>query len=257
MSNSKSPLRYPGGKSRASKKIAQFFPNDLTKIVSPFFGGGSVEIELMKKGIFVEGYDLFNPLVVFWQQLKDNKQELLNTIEFFHNSMNKSHFVDMQDWIKDKDSELTPAMLGGIYFCLNRSSFSGTVNSGGYSPSHPRFNVNSIDRVRNFSLTNFSVDCLPFQESISKTNEFLYCDPPYLIKSNLYGHGGDLHKEFNHSELNSLLKTRQRWILSYNDCEEIREMYKDFEIVPLEWKYGMSKNKDSKEILILNTGIQK
>jgi DNA adenine methylase len=94
-----------------------------------------------------------------------------------------------------------------------------------------------------------------FEVSItSHMEEFLYCDPPYYLKekSKLYGNSGDLHKEFDHEKLAELLTSRGGWILSYNNCPEIKEMYKGYDFLYPDWKYGMSKDKDSKEILIVN-----
>ena len=66
----RSPLRYPGGKSRAAKHLVPMIEAmGVTKMVSPFFGGGSVELECAARGIRVHGYDLFRPVVCVWQAL--------------------------------------------------------------------------------------------------------------------------------------------------------------------------------------------
>jgi DNA adenine methylase len=49
------------------------------------------------------------------------------------------------------------------------------------------------------------------------------------------------------------MKQKNNWVLSYNPSPFILDLYKDYEIVYPEWSYGMSKDKKSKEILILNT----
>jgi DNA adenine methylase len=71
----------------------------------------------------------------------------------------------------------------------------------------------------------------------------------------LYGVKGDTHKGFNHKALAEMLNKRDRWILSYNDCTEIRTFYKDNPILSLEWIYGISKNKQSNEILVLSRDL--
>ena len=81
----RSPLRYPGGKSRAVSKIVDKYiiPNipESKKVCSPFFGGGSIEIDLAKRGFRVYGYDAFLPLVDFWQVLLKNPNKLANATE--------------------------------------------------------------------------------------------------------------------------------------------------------------------------------
>lgn len=101
------------------------------------------------------------------------------------------------------------------------------------------------------------VEKMDFEESIPlHRNKLLYCDPPYYIESsNLYGIKGDKHKEFEHERLYEKLSNRDNWILSYNNHEYIRNLYKDYKQVQLDWSYGTSKNKnkESKELLIINT----
>jgi len=76
----------------------------------------------------------------------------------------------------------------------------------------------------------------------------MFLDPPYLLengKNKLYGKSGDLHENFNHKLLTELLKKcKIDYILTYNDCEEIRQLYKDFEIIDVNWSYGMNKSKN-------------
>ena len=83
----------------------------------------------------------------------------------------------------------------------------------------------------------------------------MYLDPPYWIKSKLYGEKGDLNfQEKDHLELFKILSKTKKWILSYNDSEIVRETYRDYQIVSLEWAYGMknyngsTKQKKEKKI---------
>ena len=140
-----------------------------------------------------------------------------------------------------------------MYYVLNRSSFSGATLSGGMSPDHPRFTKTSIERLRAFYNPNVTVEQSDFKQSLLKHPfTFTYLDPPYLIKSSLYGKKGNAHKDFNHEELSDILKQREHWILSYNDCEEIRKLYDGFHILTPNWKYGMSTDKVSREVLIFS-----
>ena len=77
----KSILRYPGGKARATGFLLSFFPKGLKTLVSPFIGGGSVELALAAKGIKVYGYDIFNPLVEFWQCTLEKPGALADEVE--------------------------------------------------------------------------------------------------------------------------------------------------------------------------------
>jgi DNA adenine methylase len=248
----KSLLRYPGGKTRAIDVITQYFPKDITEICSPFLGGASIELFVAASGVKVHGYDVFRPLVEFWQCAIKAPCQLSDIVRRYY-PLKKAAFYELQQTqIKFK----TKMERAGVFYVLNRSSFSGSTLSGGMSPDHPRFTESSIERLRHFYNPNLEVNRADFKESItSHRNVFTYLDPPYLIASTLYGKKGDTHKDFDHVGLAKLLKKRSNWIMSYNDCKEIRELYAGYRIIMPEWKYGMSTDKTSKEVLIFSQDI--
>jgi DNA adenine methylase len=93
--SARSPLRYPGGKTRGVEFITQFFPKNLDKLLSPFFGGGSIELSVAVKGTIVFGYDVFSPLVEFWQCLLTQPNELANEVEKYY-PLPKEKFYELQ-----------------------------------------------------------------------------------------------------------------------------------------------------------------
>lgn len=251
-SSLKSPLRYPGGKARAVGAIISFFPNDLTVLVSPFLGGGSIEIAAANYGIQVYGYDIFDPLVEFWQELLFDANRLADEVSKFYPHLSRSKFYELQN----TQTFSTRLERAAVFYILNRSSFSGATLSGGMSPNHPRFTKSSIDYLRNFRCPNLRVSKQDFHDTLVKhQNDFLYLDPPYLIQSALYGKNGNMHKGFDHIGLLRLIRNRKRWILSYNDCQIIRGLYSRFQLITPTWKYGMSNDKNSHELLIFSKDI--
>lgn len=253
----KSPLRYPGGKSRAVKIISKYIPQDTKKICSPFFGGGSLEIYFAQNGIRVYGYDIFGPLVDFWQILLKNPKKLAINVQKYH-PLKKEEFYKLQKLQLQSKSKIERAT---VFFVLNRTSFSGSTLSGGMASggvdNNPRFTKSSIDKIQSFRIKNLSVQQLDFKRSIPRhKNILLYLDPPYLIRNKLYGKKGDLHKNFDHQGLAKILKKRDNWILSYNDSKEIHELYSDYRILNPDWKYGMSANKKSREVLIVSHDLE-
>ena len=252
----KSPLRYPGGKTRAIKHLLPHIPEG--DICSPFLGGGSLELVLAEDRK-VYAYDAFYPLYNFWNCLLTDRDQLVTEVRKLH-PLDKPGFKALRELLKAYNSNHGPSYVAaGAYFAINRSSFSGATLSGGYSrqAAEGRFNENSIKRLENFDAPNLKVGFLGFEESIEQhKNEFLYLDPPYFLesKSKLYGKNGDMHEGFDHEMLHFLLTNRQNWLLCYNDCEFIREHYSDYEIVPAEWAYGMNKSKKSNEVFIISRG---
>ena len=81
----KTPLRYPGGKSRALSKLFQFIPNlsGFVEYREPFLGGGSVALEITKRYPHIQIWvnDLYEPLYNFWCELQHNGEKLQKELE--------------------------------------------------------------------------------------------------------------------------------------------------------------------------------
>lgn len=252
----KSILRYVGGKSRGVKHILPYLEG-AEVLYSPFFGGGSIEFAFSKNGKVI-GCDLYKPVAVFWQETMKHPECVADIVEKYL-PLSKTEFYSLQKLLPDLQK---PLDIAAIYYVLNRASFSGSTNSGGMSPNHPRFNQASIDRLRNFSAPNVEMhhkDAFEFLQDLMRVNpshKVIYLDPPYMIKNNLYGDKGDMHKNFNHERLAKILKVLDflgwKIVLSYNRTEQIEQWYSDFQIISLNWKYGMNATKESNEILIVN-----
>ena len=249
----RSPLRYPGGKSRAVKRILGYFPDGLDILASPFFGGGSVELACVSNGIRVCGYDGFEPLVNFWQATLENAEEVARLVRVYH-PLSRTKFYALQKRFFNLTDRVEQA---ATFFALNRSSYSGTTLSGGMSPGHPRFTPSAIERLAEFETDLLKVECADFKDSLARhPNDFLYLDPPYANGGRLYGERGDMHEGFDHIGLADILKGRDGWLLSYNDCEMVRDLYSGHHFVTPEWTYGMSSSKESNEALILSKDLR-
>jgi DNA adenine methylase len=141
------------------------------------------------------------------------------------------------------------------YFVINRCSFSGATLSGGFSAeaSKLRFTESSIKRIEDLDLSNVEFHNMDFTHFLKGKRGFIFLDPPYYLgqSSKLYGNNGDMHENFDHEKLFKIMKMRKNWIMTYNDCEYIRDLYKDYEIRVVDWTYGMNKSKNSSEIVII------
>jgi DNA adenine methylase len=257
-----SPLRYPGGKTRACKTIENiilqhFDISCFDTIISPFFGGGSFEFYLQNKyGLKLIVNDKFTPLYNFWKQVKFNKTILCEELRKIK-SVSKEQFINYRNTIMNlNDNTLQQSTQ---YFIINRCSFSGSTLSGGFSEeaANKRFTPSSINKIEALDFTNIEIynyDFYDFINNLTNNNIFIFLDPPYYLEKNskLYGNNGDMHEGFNHSLLFDLLNTKKNWIVTYNNCEHIRNMYKDYLIIDVNWSYGMNKSKISSEIIIIS-----
>ena len=259
MKRNLSPLRYPGGKTRAipilDSFVNRYFPSKRV-LLSPFFGGGSFELFLAAKGYTVYGNDLFRPLVTFWETKQRTPQALVHRIRE-NMPVTKEKFYELRKTLVNHNPGTHQLDLAAAYFLLNRTSFNGTTLCGGYSTSAStnRLTESSISRLLtcDVSAIEFSnLDCNLFLERHPETTETLiYADPPYYLESRLYGKDGDMHATFNHTMFADLLQKRRDWILSYNDCQFVREIWGTCRIVEVKWSYGMNSTKASAELLIL------
>jgi len=247
-----SPLRYPGGKNRAVKEIYPCIPAKEKVLCSPFLGGASVELACSTR-MEVRGYDAFGPLVDFWNVLLSDPNKLADAVARYY-PLSRTKFYNLQKIYMGLENQMDRA---AAFYVLNRSSFSGTTLSGGMSPGHPRFTLSAIQRIRDFDASSFTVEKADFTESIAKNDDaFLYLDPPYLNGQTLYGLKGATHKGFDHRTLADILGGRDRWILSYNDCPAIREYYEGYQILDIDWTYGMNKSKESNEVLVVSHDLE-
>ena len=250
-----SVLRYPGGKTRAIKVLETHLPKNINVLYSPFFGGGSFELFVNHKyNVKVYANDKFEPLYNFWKCLKEDKDKLVEEIKKLH-PITKTKFTNCKKKLTDKTKN--DYERAACYFAINRSSFSGSTMSGGFSEEagEKRFTMSSINKASKMDLSNIEVSNQDFTDFIPTINDgFIFMDPPYYLGKNskLYGDKGDLHEGFDHDALYNLIKDKKNWILCYNNCDYIKQLYKDFKIVNVDWKYGMNKTKESSEILIFN-----
>jgi len=296
----RTPIRYAGGKSRAYDFISSyipFWPRPKT-IISPFFGGGSLEVRWAHEmGIQVIGYDIFWVLVNYWKHQLDNPKALYDILKGLEPSKEQYdeikdillHWDKVQELFKnwktdhyDRESKELDNELGAAYYWFNHNLSYGPMFLGWFSSIYLKKDSlykNSIERVRDFKVSNLEVNCGSFDETIvAHTNDFLYCDPPYYMEkkdgdddnkmfkaiypnSNWAVH----HNHFDHEKLRDLLHSHNGpFILSYNDCEWVRENYEGFEFKTPQWAYSygqgetrIGKNKQnndpkkSHEILII------
>lgn len=246
----RSPLRYPGGKQKAIEQIARVFPRSAIEYREPLVGGGSVYFHARTHG-FANRYwinDKFRELVSFWQtvkqpgtcgQLQDELEELRRG---FHSAEEiKEYFLKARN--EQPETRYREALL---FFFFNRVTFSGTTRAGGFSAaaSLRRFTASSIARLARMpeALAETRITNLDFEEVIDAPGDdvFLFLDPPYFTASRLYGRGGSLH-EFDHEKLERCLrKTEHRFLITYDDCQEIRQLYRWATVKKWSLQYGMN-----------------
>ena len=290
----KTVLRYAGGKSRAIKKITPFV-EPYSEIVSPFLGGGSLEVHWASKGKKVIASDVFDILANFWNSLLSDPDALADELQKI--SPDKETYKEikealictpevqnmLKDWTTDfykyrtfnklddkgnpiiGDNEkpekikelrtikaIDDVKLAAYYYfnhnCSYGPGFLGWASS--IYMDQKKWN-NAIKRIRAFHAPNVEVHNESFETFMPKYKEkFMYLDPPYYLDKDKDNKmlGGIYpmknipvhHDKFDHENLRDLLLAHEGdFVLSYNNCETIREWYKEFELFYPEWYYSM------------------
>ena len=272
----KTCLRYPGGKSRACEKMGPYFPDlrNYDEFREPFLGGGSVAIYITKKypNLDIWVNDLYEPLVNFWQQLQmfgaDLKDKLVD-LKTTNNTpvLAKELFLKAKEQVNDKD---LPSIDRAVaFYIVNKCSFSGLTESSSFSEqaSNSNFSLRGIEKLPGYSsliskwrITNYSYDYL----MDGNMGAFMYLDPPYDIKDNLYGNKGSMHKGFDHDKFAADCDANgMDQLVSYNSDQLVKDRFKNWNAAEFDLTYTMRsvgeymrEQKQRKELLLFNYGIE-
>ena len=273
----KSPLRYPGGKSKALSFLIPYLPpiDSLDSYVEPMVGGGSMFLYFLSRYPHLKFWinDLNYDVFIFWKSLKDNPDYLINEVKShlnFKNSVLEKHEKDYYLELKNQVVErLDYAKRAALWFVLNRISFSGTTHSGGFSKDafYSRFNHKSLYRLIQvseiFKKCDLTITCNDVTQIEPLSNKsFYFLDPPYCSakKSKLYGVKGDLHSNFSHFTLSKFVHPLTNPVMmTYDNSIDIKKLYPSPPFRLIEWNLGYSMTSVGKnhctqgnELLILN-----
>ena len=272
MKSLKTPLRYPGGKSRAVTKMDPYFPDlrNYKEFREPFLGGGSVAIHITKKypDLTIWVNDLYEPLVNFWQQLQMFGTDLKNALVDL--KLNNYLRYDakrlfLSSKVKVNDISANNFDRAVAFYIVNKCSFSGLTESSSFSPqaSNANFSLRGIEKLPEYSkliskwrITNYSYDFL----MDGNRNVFMYLDPPYDIKDNLYGNKGSMHKGFDHDKFAADCDNNDMdQLISYNSDQLVKDRFKNWNAAEFDLTYTMRSvgeymrdQKQRKELLLFN-----
>ena len=273
----KTPLRYPGGKSRACTKMDPYFP-DLREYVEfrePFLGGGSVALHVSKKypHLKITVNDLYEPLINFWVQLQTFGDELTDKIRQYkstHPEPDSARELFNNSKVAINNKSLDDIERAAAFYIVNKCSFSGLTESSSFSAqaSNNNFSMRGIEKLPEYSdlishwhINGYSYEYLMTHEM--HDGIFMYLDPPYDIKDNLYGRKGSMHKSFDHDKF---AEDCDRYdipmLVSYNSDQLVKDRFKNWKAAEFDLTYTMRSvgeymrdQKERKELLLFNYGI--
>ncbi len=257
-------FRYPGGKSKRSirDKIGQFF-SDFSEFRAPFVGGGGMYFGIHPHDVKSRWINDINSglMAVYWALRDRPKKFIVQCREIDGDS----------DVLKDKFKELSendftdPALR---YYFINRTVWGGRVNydipSRLYFSNPAGWKIVKTNKLAEAArcVKNTRITCgdyLPLLEESSSNDVLIYCDPPYVSNSEMSRTDQQYQHNFSiadHSKFaNHVSKCSHKVCISYDDHELVRELFKDFNMYPITWKYSgssLSKKKTGRELVITN-----
>lgn len=270
-----SPLRYPGGKHKLCKYVAELVKeNNCNTYIEPFCGGAAVALQLLFDGtvnnIIINDYDY--TIFCFWDSV------LTRTDEFVQLILDTD--VSVQEWYKQKEireniRNHSSLEVGFSTFFLNRTNRSGIIDKagpiGGFDqqgnyPIDCRFNktrlISQIQKIasQKNKIKVYNLEALDFIEKVilKSRKSFVFFDPPYYKKgpslyTNFYSHGDHLNLA---NAIQKKLKNR-KWIVTYDNANAIKSMYSKATGIEFELQYTLETKRSAKEIMFFSKNMQR
>ncbi|WP_406676401.1 DNA adenine methylase [Moorella sp. ACPs] len=250
------PLRYPGGKGRLGPWLGELVRYNRISggwYVEPYAGGAGAAIYLLLEGyvdhIVINDID---PLIyAFWWAVLNDTDNLLRLIN--------DTPITIDSWHKQKKVYASPEQystteVGFATFFLNRTNRSGILTAGviggqgqkGHYKLDARFNKKELSRriqriaMRRRHISIYQLDALELLNKLiddlpKKT--LIYLDPPYYNKGSLLYK--NYYKENDHIKVAEKIKgLKLPWVLTYDDCEPIRFLYRGYPSVKFSLHYS-------------------
>lgn len=253
----KPPIPRLGGKSRLRKEIIKKIPQH-TCYIEPFFGVGWVFFGKEKSRVEVVN-DIDGELINLFKMIKFHAEEIKRLMMYEISSRDLFYIYKGTD-----PKTLTEIQRAVRYMYIVSQSFASKGNSFGYGtttrPSPQIFGVEDLTKLK-ARLRNTYIENLDYREIIKKydrKHSFFFCDPPYLGTDTKFSIDSKI--EFGikeHQELCHILRElKGNFLLTINNHEYIREIYKDFKIVETKVNYSVSRKSEGrkkyKELIITN-----
>ena len=266
------PLRYPGGKAKLGSFLATLMKAN--KLIDgsysePYAGGAGAGLFLLFRGYATRLHlnDIDRSVFSFWKSVLTQNERFARRVERAR--------LSVSEWDRQKAILRSAPIgfdLGFAFFYLNRTNRSGIMNGGiiggrnqsGQWGIDARFNRTDLaGRIRAIGALrrNISIsrqDALDFVDDLSRQSggrSLTYFDPPYFTK------GHELYTNYYQAADHVAIACRVKrysapWVMTYDDCPEVRELYKRFRVLDSEISYSAREVRRGREVVILSPKLQ-
>ena len=283
----KTPVSRVGNKTAVLHILYAVFPINYRRFIDVFGGSGSVRLGNPNAPPFEVYNDFDRNLVNLFRCMKErtlatvrelgfcnlNSREDFNAIrKFFEEEKFDDKYFREEEYLtelllpplqaeelKELRTRITEdydVRRAAMFLKLLRYSYSSSCKSYASQPFDIRKLFSLIKGLEN-RLANVVIENQDFERLINhydRGDSFFYADPPYYSTEDMYA--GGFGREDHVRLRNTLSGIKGKFLLSYNDCEEIRELYEDFSILDFTRTHSMAQRyeagKEFKELLIGN-----
>ncbi|SDB07032.1 DNA adenine methylase [Pseudobutyrivibrio sp. YE44] len=267
-------LKWVGGKRQLLSDIVPMIDDKCSTYVEPFVGGGAVLFSMQPRKAIINDYN--EELINVYTTVRDNLEELLDKLKEHESKNSAEYFYE----IRALDREEAFANMSAVdraarIIYLNKTCYNGLyrVNSAGQfnSPYGKYKNPNIVNEPviraisKYFTTNDIKILNGDYKDALKNINKdsFVYLDPPYMPISSSSSFTGYTEGGFGYSkqvelkeECDKLAKKGIHFVQSNSDCEEIRELYKDYKIKTVKAKRSINsvgnKRGEINEVIIYN-----
>ena len=267
-------LKWVGGKRQLLSDIIPMIDNKCSTYVEPFIGGGAVLFSMQPKKAIINDYN--HELINVYKVVRDNLDELLELL-YIHQANNSSeYYYEVRAWDRgDYLNKMSSIEKAARIIYLNKTCYNGLyrVNSAGqFNSPYGRYkNPNIVNEAVLKAVSNYfknnDIDIRngDYRDTLINLDKrsFVYLDPPYMPISSSSSFTGYTEGGFGYNrqvelkeECDKLTQQGIRFVQSNSDCDEIRELYKEYKIKTVKAKRSINsvakKRGEINEVLIYN-----
>lgn len=265
-------VKWAGGKGQILGEIAKRMPSDFENYFEPFVGAGSVLFFFQPSSAFIN--DVNPQLVNLYRQIQSDPEKVISAVNALdaEECSAATYLKNREEYNRRIKGHILDCFTASLFIWLNKHCFNGLyrVNSKGFFnvPYNNRSKGSSIDRdnIRSMAkyLKKVKMSCLDFEEAVKNAaqGDFVYFDSPYFPESptaNFTSYAKEGFLPEDHKRLARVFKALDgkgvKVMLSNNDVEAVRELYRGYRIESFEVKRIINRDANrrrGKEVIVTN-----
>lgn len=237
--------------------------------IEPYAGGASIALELLFKNKVdkIVLNDLDRAIFCFWESILKHTKEFIKMIN--------DTPITIEEWYKQKEIYINPNStnleLGFATLFLNRTNRSGIIKAGPIGGKKQngnylidcRFNkIDIIEKIKKIGkykkkIKIYNLDAIKFIKKKFKDKTFIFFDPPYYQKgSQLYKNH---YKQSDHIKIAKQIEKLDnniKWIVTYDDVKEIRDIYKEYFVYEYMLNYSVESKRKGSEVMFISPNLK-